>query len=148
MTSRLQLGRKLKQAGVLMILVTAMLASTSSPASAYAVATASGSVGIRTPDMPAFPNKCYSKNFYSGQFMTGMVWVSRTNDPRYVSATQYISSWLTLKRYNSVTRTWVPVAINGVTSFFLGELRTEFTGFNAPVTTLNTARFLPITISN
>ena len=61
MTSRLQLGRKLKQAGVLMILVTAMLASTSSPASAYAVATASGSVGIRTPDMPAFPNKCYSK---------------------------------------------------------------------------------------
>jgi hypothetical protein len=148
MTSKLHLGGKIRQAGLLMVLVTAMLAATTSPASAYTVATTSGSVGARTPDVPAFPNKCYSKNFYSGEFDTTMVWVSRTNDPRYVKSVQYISSWLTLKRYNSTTRTWVAVPINGVASFFLGELRTEFTGTTAPVTTLNTARFLPITISN
>jgi hypothetical protein len=141
MIGKRHITRMIKQSGVLVALAAGLLAATSSPAAAYSKAGSWGAIGAREADVPAYPNKCYSKNFYSGQFTTTQVWVSRTSDPRYAQATQYIGAWLTLKKYNSATKTWNPVSINGSTATFLGWNETSPPPTpNAPVSTLTTAR--------
>ena len=148
MKGKLNTARMTKLAVVLLALAAGILSATASPAGAYTTTTTSGSIGARNPDVPAFPNKCFSKNFYSGEFTTTMVWVDRTSDPRYATSIQYIGAWLTLKKYNSTTRTWQAVSIDGTTSKFLGWDETNPTLPGSPVSTYSTGRVEPITIYN
>jgi hypothetical protein len=149
MTSNLSIARAIKQVAVLLVLACGALAATSSPAGAFTTTSTSGAIGSRTPDVPAYPNKCFSKNFNSGQFTTTQVWVSRTSDSRYAKSVQYIGAWLNLKKYNGTTGNWDPVSIDGTTSTFMGWDETyPPSSTSSPVTTLTSGRVEPLTIYN
>ena len=148
MNLKLHIKRRISQVTAILALVGGLLAATASPADAFSTTTVSGSTGARDAQVPAFPNECFSKGFYSGEFMTTMVWVDRTSDARYANSTQYIGAWLTLKKYNGATRTWQPISIDGTTAKFLGWDVTNPSSPGSPVSTNNTGRVEPITIYN
>jgi hypothetical protein len=148
MTPKLHIKRRISQATALLAVLGGLLAATASPAAAFSITTVSGSTGARDPQVPAFPNECGSKGFFSGQFTTTLVWVDRTSDPRYAKSTQYIGAWLTLKKYNGATRTWQPISIDGVTAKLVNWDETNPASAGSPVSTYNTGRVDPITIYN
>jgi hypothetical protein len=92
-----------------------ILFAMAAPAGAFSTTPDSWGGGTRTPDRP---NKCYSAQYFSGQFTPAGVSVGRALS--YPNSTQQVAAWITLFRYDTAARAWRTVMIDNQPYVFTG----------------------------